>query len=93
VTTGNPSEPVSPTRRRRDPLPFLIAGVVLAVLAAIVCIAGSLVVIERQKQPPQPPPIYSPSPQPSARPTVPGTGQSGDSSGGPLGNARYVLPR
>jgi hypothetical protein len=84
VTTGTPPGTVSP-RRRRDWLPFVIAGVVLAVLAVIGCLAGALVVVERQKEPP--PPIISPSPVPRVPSPAPSSGPTGDNSGGPPGSA------
>jgi len=79
-----------PTERRRaDWLPFVVVGAVLAVLALVGCLAGTIIVVERDRKPPPPPPIISPAPRPSVQPTTPGGGPSGDGSDGPPGNALF----
>ncbi|NUT33865.1 MAG: hypothetical protein HOV79_12415 [Hamadaea sp.] len=91
---GAPAEPPAepsgePERRRRfDALPLIVVGVVLAVLAAIGCLAGGLVVIDRQqRREPTPPPATTPSPSPKPTQTMPGGEPSGQGSGGPLSGA------
>ncbi|WP_157545813.1 hypothetical protein [Hamadaea tsunoensis] len=59
MTIGTP--PVAP--KKRDPLPFIIAGGVVAVLLSVCCIGGGIFVIQRQNDKDQ---GDVPSPRPSA---------------------------
>lgn len=90
MSSGTPDAPQG--KRKRDPLPFVIAGVVAAVLLAVGCLGGALILFDRRTTPT--PPQRSPVPSPPDRtggPT-PSVGPSGSEGGGdnPLTRAAVV---
>jgi len=89
VPGGGPPDPGSPQgRRKRDPVPFIVAGVLAAVLVAVFCLGGALILFERRTTPP--PPSQSPSPPLPATTgePMPSPGPSGSEGGGnPLSRA------
>jgi hypothetical protein len=80
---------VPQAKRKRDPLPFIIIGVVVVVLAAICCLGGALVLFDRRTAPE---PTRSPlPPMPTTGRPSPSIGPSGSAGGGaPLSRADGV---
>jgi hypothetical protein len=78
-------------KRKRDPLPFIIIGVVLAVNAAICCLGGALVLFERRTTP-TPSRTPAPPPPPNSGEPRPSPGASGSEGGGnPLSGAACLV--
>jgi hypothetical protein len=79
----SPPAPGAPQgKRKRNPLPWLVAGVVAAVLAAICCLGGALFLFDRRTNPHLPERSPVPSlPAPSGQ-QVPSAGPSGSAGGG-----------
>jgi hypothetical protein len=77
-------------KRKRDPLPFIIIGVVLAVVAAICCLGGALVLFERRTTP-EPSRTPPPLPTPQSGEPRPSTGPSGSGGGNPLSGAACLV--
>ena len=72
--SGKPENPDNPAggpaqaKRKRDPLPLIVAGVLAAVLIAIFCLGGALLLFDRRTRPdPQPSPVPT-LPAPSGQP-------------------------
>jgi hypothetical protein len=85
---------MAPGEPKRDPMPWIIAGIVVAVLAAVCCLGGALILFQRRTEPQPPPRVPSPSPTNSGNPMTPSKGPSGSpgSGGGtPLTSAARLV--